>query len=115
MILSRTPSLGQLRPVRPRSSYRSPLLGQSFDGTIGVSHIVGDALRLAVHGLTAYLGIHVGMKESGWLSIVGWVVGIGQGMGAFIDVLTMAANIQEARRQAHEPEPQDFRAFEVSN
>lgn len=115
MIVERTPFVGHLRPAPRASAYRGPYLGQTFDGTLGVPNLVGDVLRLVAHGLTAYLGLHVGTTERGWLSIAGWAVGLLQGMGAFVDLLTIAANIQEARKTGEEAPQENFVAFNPRN
>lgn len=68
---------------------RRPVLGQTFDQYIGLSPQMGDVVRLIFHGATSYLGIHVGMNEKGLLSGLGWFLGIGQGIGALLDILSL--------------------------
>jgi hypothetical protein len=50
---------------------------------------VGDVIRLGFHGATAYLGFHVWSKEGGFLSFFGLLLGIGQAVGAALDVVSL--------------------------
>ena len=77
-----------------------PLLGQTFDQLLGVPPWAGNLMRLGAHGITSYLGFHIGVHDTGFLSAVGWIVGIVQGMGALVDVLALVSDIQEAARRA---------------
>ena len=90
---------------------RGPLLGQTFDQVLGVPPYVGNLMRLGAHGVTAYLGFHIAVHESGFLSTVGWIVGILQGMGALVDVLSLATDIQESARSSRMQVP--FEPFEA--
>lgn len=67
----------------------SPTLGQTFDQMFHMTPATGDVIRLFFHGVTAYLGIHTGLKEKGFLSFVGWFIGIGQGIGAVCDIVSL--------------------------
>lgn len=103
--------------LRPRENgsfglvRQGPLLGQTFDQILGVPPYAGDLMRLAAHGITSYLGFHIAVGESGFLSAIGWIVGILQGMGALIDVLALATDIQEAAQRARMQVP--FEPFEA--
>lgn len=79
----------------------SPIMGQTFDQYFAWPPAVGDVVRLAFHGMTSYLGIHVGLKESGFLSYFGWFIGIGQGIGALCDIISLGERIAGV----HPPEP----------
>jgi len=88
----------------------SPLMGQTFDELLGVPPYVGNLMRLGAHGATAYLGLYIGVNESGFLSAIGWIVGVLQGMGALVDVLALVTDIQDAadrRRRMRD----EFEAF----
>lgn len=71
----------------------SPVMGQTFDQLLDWSPALGDVVRLAFHGMTSYLGIHVGLKEKGFLSYFGWFMGIGQGIGALCDVISLGKRV----------------------
>lgn len=83
-------------PVPPRLAKRpmptlgrGPALGQTFDQMLSLGPEAGDIIRLIFHGATSYLGVHVGMNEKGLLSGLGWFLGIGQGIGAALDVYSL--------------------------
>lgn len=80
-------------PYRPaafrRPIPRSPVLGQTFDEMMGWSPAAGDLVRLGFHGMTSWLGIYVGIHGQGILSFFGWFLGIGQGLGALLDVVSL--------------------------
>lgn len=75
-------------PAYKQLSYH-PALGQTFDQYLGFSPAMGDALRLAYHAGGTWLGIYVGAKEKGFKSVVGWVLGIGMGIAAGLDLLSL--------------------------
>ncbi len=80
-------------PYRPaayrRPIPRPPVLGQTFDEMMGWSPAAGDLVRLGFHGMTSWLGIYVGIHGHGVLSFFGWFLGIGQGLGALLDVVSL--------------------------
>lgn len=76
-------------PLPPRALGQKEL-SQTFDQLLHFSPALGDAIRLAFHGGTTYLGIHVGLHERGFLSALGWFLGIGNGIGAVCDAISLA-------------------------
>jgi len=64
-------------------------LGQTFDQLLGLPACTGDLCRLVFHTGATYLGLHVGMKEKGLLSAIGWVVGVGQGIAGVLDLVSL--------------------------
>lgn len=50
---------------------------------------MGDALRLFFHSTSSYLAFHVAVREKGLLSYLGWFLGIGQGVGAVCDGISL--------------------------
>ncbi len=85
---------------RPHTAYRrpnrpySPALGQTFDEMLGFTPALGDVLRFVYHSGGAWLGVYVGQKEkSGLLSNIGWVIGIGMGVAAILDVVSLGKRI----------------------
>jgi hypothetical protein len=66
-----------------------PALGQTFDEMFGWSPAMGDAVRLLFHGATTYLGIHVGITQTGFLKWMGWLLAAGQSIGAVCDVVSL--------------------------
>lgn len=72
---------------------RSPLLGQTFDDMFGWPPWAGDIVRLGFHSLTAALGIHVGLTSTGFWKWFGWVLAVGQAVGAVTDVVSIAKRI----------------------
>ena len=100
--------MGPYRPVayRPSVSLRlarapHPALGQTFDQMLGWPPCAGDICRLVFHAGATVVGIHVGVKESGFLSALGWVIGIGQGIAGLLDIVSL---VQRAAG-THPPEP----------
>lgn len=83
--------LGTIRPAAPYSLAppRPFSLGQTFDQMFGWSPAMGDAVRLAFHGATAYLGFHVWTSEDGFLSAFGLILALGQSVGAICDVVSL--------------------------
>lgn len=65
-------------------------LGQTFDEILGFGPAMGDAIRLFFHSTSSYLALVVALKEKGWLSYLGWFLGIGQGVGAICDTISLA-------------------------
>lgn len=72
---------------------RPALLGQTFDQMMGLPAWTGDVIRLAVHGSTAALGLYVGTLDKGFISTVGWVVGVLSGFAAVLDVASLIGRI----------------------
>ena len=64
-------------------------LGQTFDQLMGWPAFMGDVLRLVFHGGTAYLGTHVGLKEKGAVRWIAWILGVGNGLAAVADVISL--------------------------
>ena len=71
---------------RPRHGFG---LGQPFDHMLGMPEWVGDSIRLLVHGTATYLGLYVGAKEKGFLSALGYGFGVVNGIGAFMDLISI--------------------------
>lgn len=79
------------RPVafgRPAPSPRARL-GQTFDQMMGWHPATGDLIRLAFHGSSAYLGLYVAVHAKGFVSYLGWILGVGQGLGAVLDIVSL--------------------------
>lgn len=64
-------------------------MGQTFDELLGLPACTGDICRLVFHTGATILGIHVGLKEKGPLSILGWIIGVGQGIAGFLDIVSL--------------------------
>jgi len=64
-------------------------LGQPFEKMLGIPEWAGDAIRIVVHGSATWLGLHVGLKEEGALSVIGYVFGIVNGIGTFLDLISI--------------------------
>lgn len=89
-------------PVRPRPGpHGHKSLGLTFENYFGWSAAVGDGVRLLFHGATTYLGFRVWSRETGFISILGLVLGIGQAIGAVCDVVSLA----QRAAGTHPPEP----------
>lgn len=76
------------RPIAYRRSF-SPSLGQTFDKYLGMTPAMGDVLRLVYHGGGTWLGIHVALKESGFMSGFGWFLGLGMGIAGILDLVSL--------------------------
>jgi len=62
----------------------------------------GDVLRLTFHGGTTYVSLYVGTKEkAGFLKYFAWVMGVGNGLAAIADIISVAKRIMGT----HPPEP----------
>lgn len=83
-----SPALGQAAALG-----RTHFLGQTFDQLLDFSPAMGDVIRLAFHTTSAYLGIWVGLKEEGGLKYLGWVLGVGQAVGAVCDAISLTKRI----------------------
>jgi hypothetical protein len=66
-----------------------PGLGQTFDEILNWSPVCGDLLRLTFHGGTAWLGTYVGLKETGAVKWIAWILGFGNGLAAIADVISL--------------------------
>jgi len=64
-------------------------MGQTFNEMLGMPQFCGDIIRLLVHGVSGYLGIYVGQKERGLLSVVGWTFGSLNAFGALVDGISL--------------------------
>jgi len=65
------------------------VMGQTFDQILGWPPCTGDICRLVFHSGATILGIHVGLKEKGWISVLGWVIGIGEGFAGILDIVSL--------------------------
>jgi len=54
---------------------------------------LGSVLGLGLAGATAYVGIHTGMKSTGFLAVMGWVVGIAAAASGVVMVAEVADQI----------------------
>lgn len=90
-----------LIPLRPKLNGAGlgthPTLGQPFDKMVGMSEAVGDVIRLAVHGTATWLGFYVGQEKKGVLSALAYGFGIINGIGAFMDLVSLI-EIWEGKR-----------------
>jgi hypothetical protein len=73
--------------------HRRSILGQTFDEVIGMPGVCGDLFRLLGHGAGAWLGIYVGTKLTGVPAVVGWIMGIGMGIAATLDVFSIVTRV----------------------
>lgn len=64
-------------------------MGQTFDQILGWPPCTGDVCRLLFHGGATVLGIHVGLKEKGPIAVLGWVIGLGEGFAAILDLVSL--------------------------
>ena len=65
-------------------------LGQTFDEILGFTPAMGDAIRLFFHSTSSFLAFKVALgKEKGFIQYLGWFLGIGQGVGAICDALSL--------------------------
>jgi hypothetical protein len=85
---------------------RSFILGQTFDEMLGFSPLLGDFLRLGGHGLGSFVGIWVGVKEKGFVSALGWIIGLGQGVAGVCDLVSIIMRAADV----HPPEKTDVQA-----
>lgn len=77
-------------------------MAQTFDQIAGMPGWCGDVLRLVFHGGTTYVGLYVGTKEKeGFLKYFAWVMGVGNGLAAVADIISVAKRILGT----HPPEP----------
>lgn len=92
-ILGRVPLLD--RPSTPGIlSGGTPALAQTFEDIAGWPKLAGDTLRLTFHGGTAWLGVYVGLNDKNkWISGVAWVLGIGNGLAAIADALSIVKRL----------------------
>lgn len=85
----------------PRSGRHGFALGQPFEKYLGWSPAMGDVVRLIFHGATAALGIHVFLKDTGFVKWFGLFLAAGQGVGAVLDLASLA----QRAAGTHPPEP----------
>ena len=64
-------------------------LGQTFDQMLGLPACSGDICRLVFHTGATILGVHVGLKGKGAMSVLGWVVAVGQGFAGILDLVSL--------------------------
>lgn len=87
-------------PIRKELG-RAPM-GQTFEQIMGWPGWTGDLLRLTFHSGTAFLGVHVGLRsKEGFIKYLSWVLGIGNGLAAVADVISLA----KRAFGTHPPEP----------
>jgi hypothetical protein len=79
-----------LPPALGQAALGRPILGQTFDELLGFTPAMGDVIRLMFHSASAYLAMYVALKETGPVKYLGWVMGIGQGIGAVCDGISLA-------------------------
>lgn len=78
------------RPVRP------PNLGVPWDRFLGIPDIYGDLVRIAGHSAMAAVGIYAGLNAPGAWSIIGWIVGVGSGVCALLEIGDLGLRNSEA-------------------
>ncbi len=86
MIAYRPAAYRQFHLTGPRG------LGQTFDEMLGFSPAMGDTIRLVYHSGGAWLGFHVALANGKRpvLSFIGWFIGVGMGIAAILDVVSLA-------------------------
>lgn len=72
---------------------RPAALGQTWDQMMGLPGWCGDCVRFLVHGSTGVLGIYVGTLDRGFMSVLGWIVGLMSGFAAVLDLASIIARI----------------------
>src|SRR5579871_5123620 len=77
-------------PIRP-GDILSPAapVAEAISKVAGMGMAVGVGV-LAVTAGTAWVGIHTGIEEKGFLSFTGWTVGILAGLGGILTLTTIA-------------------------
>lgn len=86
---ARRPSMPFI-PVKKSLGSKSPAMGQTFDEMLNFSPAIGDVIRLVAHGTATWLGIYVGTSQRGFVSVAGWGLGVLNGIGAVLDVASLA-------------------------
>jgi hypothetical protein len=76
-------------PANMLSARRMPL-GQLTPGQEKAVAIGGSLLSGAFSGATAWVGIWTGQRATGFLSVLGWVIGIGGAIGAGLSLIEAA-------------------------
>jgi len=78
-------------PPLPLSDILSPSapVAEAVGKVAGVGMVVGAGV-LALSAGTAWVGIHTGVKEKGFLSFTGWTVGVLAGLGGLLTLTTIA-------------------------
>ncbi len=74
-----------LRLGRP-ARIASPELAQRWDEAVGFNPLAGDIVRIAGHSAMAAVAIYTGVKGDGLWSALGWVVGVGTGACALVEI-----------------------------
>jgi hypothetical protein len=77
------------RPANFLSARRMPL-GQLTPGEAKAVAIGGSIVGAAFSGATAWVGIWTGQRATGFLSVLGWVIGIGGAIGAGLSLIDAA-------------------------
>lgn len=76
-------------PALGQAALGRPTLGQTFDQLLGFTPAMGDVIRLVFHSASAYLAMYVALKEKGPVKYLGWVMGLGQAVGAICDGVSL--------------------------
>jgi len=64
-------------------------LGGTFDTMMELPAWMGDFIRFLGHGSMAFVGIYMGADKTGFVSTVGWAVGIMSAFASLLDVCSI--------------------------
>lgn len=81
---------GTVPPKGPRVDLLRPAgLGATFDTMMELPGWAGDLLRFLGHGGMGFVGIYMGADKTGFISTIGWIVGIMSAFAALLDVCSL--------------------------
>jgi len=93
----RSPAVARRVGIGSRQMLANPALGQNAGSALA------GIWALALTGATAYVGIRAGLKDKGFPSILGWVVGVTSGLAlaiSLLEILVGAAVVRQATAPA---------------
>lgn len=82
--------LGPPPPIRPADVLNPGAPVAQFIGNAAGTGMAIGAGVLAMSAATAWVGIHTGIEEEGFLSFTGWTVGVLAGLGGILTLTTIA-------------------------
>ena len=97
------PALGTPPRVASRPTYAPARFRPSRMGQIGTARAVAAGTLLVGTGISAaigYFGIQAGLKEKGFLAVLGWLFGIPAALSTVVGVVSLAGLALEATRDA---------------
>jgi hypothetical protein len=87
------------RPSVPKVMSQAPAMPALTPGVKAIALTIAIAMGAA----TAWVGLDTGARRTGLLSILGYVVGIGGGLSAAIDLVGLGAVAYQAMKPAPAP------------